>query len=634
MLKILRSLSRILVGSVFIFSGFVKAVDPLGSTYKFTDYFEAFGLEFFVPLALPLALLLSSVELVMGISLLLGYRMKTVAWAVLLFMSFFTILTFILAIFNPVTDCGCFGDALILTNWQTFWKNIVLMVFTLIIFSGRRSFPEVRGAFAEWGILLIFFLAVLDLSFYCKNHLPILDFMPYKIGTNIPKATSIPEGAPSDVYETHLFYKNVADGKTKEFGIDNFPQDTLWKFVDSKSVLISEGYKPPIHDFSIASPNKEDLTETIKNQKGFVFLLVSYNLKKADKNALKKAADYYKLTAVFNDVDFYAVTASVDEDIRNAKDTLGLIYDFGSADEIALKTMVRSNPGLLLIKNGTILGKWHYNDFPEVKDIEAEFGDMVTKYPMAKGVDLRKLKTVPDGARSDVFETTLMYRNTVNDSVVNFRMDNFPKAAEWEFVSSHSEKISSGFNSPLENFKMITAEGVNIADKVIQQDGDVFLISAKEPHNLDPEMLERLNKLSVTAASISQGPVFFYAITGLEPDQIYGFMDSFISPITFCSGPGAFVETISGKGVSLIHIKNGVVTGRWDNSVIPEPAKLLEIISQPTGNRSFEPVVMPYLVEKTRVLSEEKKVMIIILGFFFLVMFIRVFMEDPYKNQK
>jgi uncharacterized membrane protein YphA (DoxX/SURF4 family) len=368
MIKTIRSLSRILVGLVFIFSGFVKAVDPLGSTYKFTDYFNAFGMEFLVWSALPLALLLSTIELVMGISLLLGYRMRIVSWAVLLFMSFFTVLTFILAIFNPVTDCGCFGDALILTNWQTFLKNIVLMVFTVLIFTGRNNFPKIRGTFAEWGILSFFFAGVIGLSFYCKNHLPILDFMPYKIGTNIPAATSIPKDAPADVYETRLFYRNTVDDKISEFNIQNFPKDTLWKFVDSKSILISKGYEAPIHNFSIAGPNGEDLAELIKNEPGFVFLLVSYNLPKANKDALRKAGDYSALADIFSDVKFYAVSSSLSNDIRSISDSLGLQYKFNSADEIALKTIIRSNPGLLLIKDGTIIGKWHYNDFPEFSD--------------------------------------------------------------------------------------------------------------------------------------------------------------------------------------------------------------------------------------------------------------------------
>ena len=221
-MKIIRSLARIIVGIVFVFSGFVKAVDPLGSTYKFIDYFNDFGMEFLVPLAFPLAVVLSSLELVMGISFLFGYRMKLVSWAVLLFMSFFTVLTFILAIYNPVSDCGCFGDALILTNWQTFWKNIIFMLFTIIVFSGRNSFPSIRGAIAEWGILAFFFSGAIGLSSYCNNHLPILDFRPYKVGTHIPTASAIPDGAPADVYDTRLYYRNIENGKVTKTKKDGY----------------------------------------------------------------------------------------------------------------------------------------------------------------------------------------------------------------------------------------------------------------------------------------------------------------------------------------------------------------------------------------------------------------------------
>jgi hypothetical protein len=632
-MKILRSFSCIIVGIVFIFSGFVKAVDPLGSTYKFTDYFSAFGMDFLAWSAFPLAVVLSGTELVMGISLLLRYRMKTISWAILVFISFFTVLTFILAIFNPVTDCGCFGDALILTNWQTFWKNIVLMVFTLVIFTGRNTFIPIRGAYAEWGILTFFFIGVFSLSIYCKNHLPILDFMPYKTGTNIPAASSVPPGAPSDVYETRLFYRNLSDEKISEFTIENFPKDSGWQFVDSKSILISEGYKPPIHDFSISDPNGEDLTESIKNEKGFVFLLISYNLKKADSNGLKKANDFYKLSGLFQNVKFFAATSSLDSDIRNIRDSLDLNYDFGSADEIALKTIIRSNPGMLLMKDGTIIGKWHYKDFPKFSDFGKDFEKLIVEFPLTPGTDLRNLKTPPDGARSDVYHTSLVYRNILNDSIETFSMENFPKEKNWVFVSSHSEKVESGFVSPIEDLKLFTAQGEDLADKILQQTGDVFLISAREPHNLDPEILSRLNNLSMFGASLPQGPMFFYAMTGLAADQLYGFADSFISPITFCSGNLRFVESVSGSGVSLIHLKDGIVIERWDNNKIPGPEEFQKSLSSFPQPRDFESSVMPYLFNNSRISIEEKRIYILILGFLFLSLFIRVFFEDPFGKQ-
>jgi len=634
MMKILRIISRIIVGLVFVFSGFVKAVDPLGSTYKFTDYFNAFGLEIFVFLALPLAILLSAIELVIGISLLLGYRMKFTSFVLLVFMAFFTLLTLALAIYNPVTDCGCFGDALILTNWQTLLKNIVLMGFTLVIFAGRNTFPVIRGATAEWGILSFFFAMVMGLSVYCYNHLPILDFLPYKIGTNIPAASLIPEGAPADVYETRLFYRNITDGRIQEFTIDNFPQDSAWEFSDSKSVLISRGYEPPIHDFSINAPDGTDITESIKSNKDFVFLLVSYNLAEADKNSLKKANDYFRLSGIFNDVSFYAVTASNGDDVSKTRTDLGLHFDFGSADEIALKTIIRSNPGLLLIKNGTIMGKWHFNDFPGPENFGTEFENLISNFPLAVGVDLRNLKTPPEGARTDKYKTSLVYRNILSDSLSSFTMDNFPQSSDWVFVSSHSEKIESGYESPLDDFTMTTAEGEEISNNIIQQNGDVFLVCTKEPHNLDPDMLERLNKLAVVGASHPEGPVLFFGITGLEREQIYGFTDSFISPISFCSGPLEFVESISGNGVSLIHLKNGIVAGRWENNSIPDPDEFRTLLSESYEPAEFEAAVMPYLLTGNTDLIEKYRIYTLLLGFLFISLFIRVFLEDPFIKGK
>ncbi len=214
-MKIFRLVSRIITGLVFIFSGFVKAVDPLGSTYKFTDYFNAFHIGFLAPLALPLAIFLSSTELVLGITLLLGYRMRVAAWVLLVFMSFFTVLTFILALTNPVTDCGCFGDALILTNWETFLKNIVLMIFVVIIFTGRKQFPVVRRPLTEWAVVALFFLATVFFSLYNHAHLPLLDFRPYAVGANIAQGMAMPEGAPEDVYSTRADLQKQKDGRRK-----------------------------------------------------------------------------------------------------------------------------------------------------------------------------------------------------------------------------------------------------------------------------------------------------------------------------------------------------------------------------------------------------------------------------------
>jgi uncharacterized membrane protein YphA (DoxX/SURF4 family) len=387
-MEILRLIARILIGIVFVFSGFVKAIDPLGSTYKFTDYFNAFGMGFMSPIALPLAILLSSAELLMGVSLLLGYRMKVTSWAVILFMSFFTILTFILALTNPVTDCGCFGDALKLTNWQTFGKNIVLMVFVLIIFLGRKKYMDITRPFTEWFVLGLFLAGSFLLSVYCINHLPLLDFRPFSKGANIPAGMGVPKNAPADIYQTKLLYKNKATGKQEIFSIEHLPDDSLWQFVSQESKLISKGYEPPIHDFSITSPTGQDITDKVLKNPGYTFLLISYNLNKANQKGLLKADKINKIAQSIDNVDFYALTASISTDASKIMNNLKLGYNFYNVDEVVLKTMIRSNPGLLLIKNGTVLANWHYNDIPEPADFGPDFEKFLVSFPLTPRNDL------------------------------------------------------------------------------------------------------------------------------------------------------------------------------------------------------------------------------------------------------
>jgi len=365
-MKALISISRIITGAVFIFSGFVKAVDPLGSTYKFTDYFTAFHIQFLEPSALPLAIILASVEFLIGISMLLGYRYKTASWALLIFMICFTILTFILALTNPVSDCGCFGDAIILTNWQTFFKNIILLPFVVLIFILRKSISPSYPAITEWIYLSVFALLVVAFQVNALRHLPLLDFRPYSIGTDIPEKMVFPEGAQTDEYKTYLYYEK--DGQVTEFTEDNFPwQDSTWKFVDSKHILIKKGYEPPIHDFSVTDENGFDHTELLLNDPGYSMLLISYDIRRADEDALKTANNLAALCSE-NNCSFYCLTASSGNDVEEVRSAFDLGFNFYTADEITLKTIIRSNPGLVLVKEGIILGKWHHNDYPLLMD--------------------------------------------------------------------------------------------------------------------------------------------------------------------------------------------------------------------------------------------------------------------------
>ncbi len=363
-MKIIRIISRVFVGVIFIFSGFVKDIDPLGSTYKFIDYFEAFHLSFLNFIALPLAVLLSTGELVIGINLLLGIRMRLTSYALLVFISFFSVLTFFLAIYNPVTDCGCFGDAIILTNWETFWKNIIILVPTFIVFFSRNKFNPLYLSNIEWRMTFIFILSGILISVYCYRNLPLLDFRPYKIGANISENMIIPENAPADEYKTLLVYEK--NGVRKEFNTENFPwRDTTWKWVETRQILIKKGYEPRIHDFTIVTADGYDITDIVLSDPDYSFLLIADDIAKSSIKAFKKVNKIAESCLANNNCSFYCLTSSTDEEISSFMDKVKINFDFYFTDEITLKTIIRSNPGLLLIKEGNIIGKWHYNNLPD-----------------------------------------------------------------------------------------------------------------------------------------------------------------------------------------------------------------------------------------------------------------------------
>lgn len=381
-IRILRLIVRYLVGTVFIFSGFVKALDPLGSTYKFLDYFEAYGWDFFVPVAFPLAVILSSSELLIGLCLILKLRMKVTAWALLLFMSFFTIVTFYSAIANPVTDCGCFGDAIVLTNWQTFFKNIIIFIPVIIVFWQRNNYENEFNIGFEWGLIFVLFLFGIFMAAYSFRNLPLIDFRPYHIGANIPESMRTPDGMPHDEYEIKLIY--AKGGENKEFTLENAPYaDTNWKWVETKNILIKKGFEPPIHDFSLISADGDDIAQQLLDDKGYSFLIVSHKLEEADRDALVKINNF-AVKALTSGYQVYGMTASTSEVINSVKPWLKPVFNFYATDDITLKTMVRSNPGLMLIKEGTIIGKWHYMNIPDEKILHSNslsytLGEMINK---------------------------------------------------------------------------------------------------------------------------------------------------------------------------------------------------------------------------------------------------------------
>ena len=373
-MKTLWHVCRILLGLVFIFSGFVKGIDPWGMAYKFTDYFNAWGMESLTPLAFPLGILLSASEFIIGIALVFNVIISFTSSVSLLFMGFFTVVTLVVAIQNPVTDCGCFGDALIITNWETFFKNILLLAFAIIVFIYRKQYKPAK--FQPVGTIMAAATVVVFAYFvdYSYNHLPIIDFRPYKIGVNIPEGMSVPEGAPRDIYENTFHYKNKNTGEVNEFDQENYPwQDTLnWEFVSrDEPILVQKGYEPPIHNFFIETQDGEDIKDFFLYDENYTFIFISKNIQDANLSNIeqvKELANYAKEKGM----NFIGLTSSLQEDMDAFVSDNEIPFELFNGDETTLKTMVRSNPGLMLIKNGTILDKWHYHDIPSVEEFEKQ----------------------------------------------------------------------------------------------------------------------------------------------------------------------------------------------------------------------------------------------------------------------
>jgi len=369
-MRTIANISRILTGLLFVFSGFVKAVDPIGSMIKFTEYFEAFGLEFMKDGALGFGVLLCVAEMLIGLFLLYKIRFRFSAWLLVGFMAFFTILTFVLAVFNPVSDCGCFGDAIHLTNWGTFFKNLVLLFPTGFIFIYRNKFRVNKSPFFH-NIVPVGLLAVcLFIPYYNYNHLPVFDFRPYHIGANIPQGMIVPENAEADIFETTFIYKKA--GVEKEFTMENYPwEDTTWTFVDQKSVLVKKGYTPPIHDFILTDQYGIDVTTKILTSKVSTLLLFSENLSHTSVSSFEKAKNINDW-ARQNGFNMYVVTSSSTDIINKFSQYISYPFNFLTADQTMVKTVIRSNPGLVLINNGTIINKWHANDFPSVESLSPD----------------------------------------------------------------------------------------------------------------------------------------------------------------------------------------------------------------------------------------------------------------------
>jgi uncharacterized membrane protein YphA (DoxX/SURF4 family) len=367
---------RAIVGLLFIFSGLIKANDPLGFGYKLQEYFEVFHISFLNDYAVALAILLCTLEIVLGALLLLGFWSSKVAWGLLIIIVFFTFLTFYSAFFEVVTSCGCFGDAIPLTPWQSFIKDIVLLSMILQIFIKRKEIlPLIAGKKAQQLIAALVLILSLGFGLFTYNYLPILDFLPYKIGNNIPQLMITPPGAEPDVYEITYNLKNKSSGESKSMTDKEYLKTEIWKDKNWEitgepvTKLIKKGFDLKIKDLKITDNQGTDYNQEILENPYYNLVIVAYNLSKTDApgignlNALAiNAAENYNIRTVL-------LTSNSAHDAELFSQKNKLVMEVFYADGIPLKSMVRANPGVLLLKNGTVINKWHFRSMPSYDEL-------------------------------------------------------------------------------------------------------------------------------------------------------------------------------------------------------------------------------------------------------------------------
>lgn len=366
-LRVVANLCRVVLGVVFVFSGYVKAIDPLGLQYKLQDYLRAMGLDGYAPdwLTLGASVLLPALEFCLGIFILFAIRRRLVSALSLALMGCMTLITVWVAVANPVSDCGCFGDAVILTNGQTLAKNVVLLICAAVLWKWPLGMYRFISRTNQWIAINFTMLFILLTSAYCLYRLPLFDFRPYHVGANILKGMEIPEGAPQPQFETTFVMEK--NGQRKEFTLENYP-DSTWQFIDSKTVQVKAGYVPPIHDFAIQRAEGDDITEQVLTRRGYTFLLISPHLGMADDSNFGDIDQIYEY-ALQEKIPFYCLTASAEKEIQHWENITGAEYPFCLTDETTLKTIIRSNPGLLLLKDGTIIRKWSHNNLPQSEEL-------------------------------------------------------------------------------------------------------------------------------------------------------------------------------------------------------------------------------------------------------------------------
>lgn len=354
---------RIFVGILFIISGFIKLNDPVGFSFKLEEYFSqgVLDLPFLTPFALTISILVVIVEVLVGVMLILGYKPKLTVWTLLAMIVFFTFLTFYSAYFNKVTDCGCFGDAIKLTPWESFTKDVVLLVLILILYAGRTYITPFFKQQLVVAFLLASLLGCISYVYYVLNHLPVIDFRPYEIGKNIEAGMSVPEGAPKAIFEYK--WKFSVDGKEEIYVTNGDYPAVEGEFIDVQTSELQAGYEPPVHDFTIEQEGEDFAGSLLKEPK--LVLVIAYDLRKSNLEVFNEIKSMSN-KALEKGYKVIGMSASGPEQTDVLTKQYNLDFDFYFTDETTLKTIVRSNPGVLVLERGTIKQKVHYNDLEDL----------------------------------------------------------------------------------------------------------------------------------------------------------------------------------------------------------------------------------------------------------------------------
>lgn len=370
-----------LVGALFIFSGFVKLNDPMGFSFKLDEYFapDVLNLPFLQPYALAIAVFVVILEVLLGVALLLGFWRKLTSWLLLLMIIFFTFLTFYSAYFNKVTDCGCFGDAIPLTPWQSFGKDVVLTILILIIFFNQQYIQPVLKKSANAAVMIFSLVACALFGNHVLNHLPAIDFRAYAVGKSITEGMKSAEdlGLEPTKYGTVYTMKNKETGDEMKVSSEAYVSEKWYEKKEyemlsdkTETVVLHKGYEPPVHDFVITLED-QDITEEVLSMPA-VFIVISYKMEITEDEAYAKINDFAQ-AAENNGTKVLGVSASLPEVVEQKRHELQTAYPFAVMDETTLKTIIRSNPGVVLLKHGRIAAKWHHNDLPDFEEVKKNF---------------------------------------------------------------------------------------------------------------------------------------------------------------------------------------------------------------------------------------------------------------------